>query len=120
MTKWHSIVNLTPHTVMVGHGPGAGTWPSFGVARVDPLPLGPVVGLPAPKRGTIYIVSVIVAERLPMRRDLRVPGDQIRDADGRVIGAGKLARPRDVSPALAILLALADADQLPTVGAEGA
>ena len=113
------IVNLTPHAVMVGEGPHAGTWPSSGVARVATLPLGPVVGLPAPKRGTLYIVSLIVAERLPMRGDLRVPGDQLRDAEGRVIGATRLARPRDVSPALAILLASAEA-AAPTVGAEEA
>ncbi len=41
------------------------------------------------------VVSLIVAERVPMREDLRVPSEQVRDDQGRVIAARGL-------PALAI------------------
>lgn len=45
-----------------------------------------VVGLPKPKRGTAYIVSLLVAWAHPLRKDLVFPYPLIRDESGRVIG----------------------------------
>lgn len=60
------IRNYTPHTITLA-GDTRTVLPSEGVARVDGLPLGPVVGLPDPRPGVLYVVSIIVAERLPHR-----------------------------------------------------
>lgn len=100
-----TLRNYTPHPVTITEGADAGVYESEGVARVDPLPLGPVVGLPRERRGQRILVSVLVAERLPMRGDLRVPTGDVCDRRGRVIGSLAVALPRDVSPALALLLA---------------
>lgn len=99
------IINLTPHTITIidDNGNVVGSYESAGLARVDSLPLGDVVGLPEPEDGTVYVVSVLVAERLPHRTDLRVPGGQVRDGDGRIIGCRSLAEPSCTSPALALL-----------------
>lgn len=105
MTK---IINLTPHAITITTGEHAGTYPSEGVARVDGLPLGPVVGLPPSTADTVYVVSIIVAEALPTRGDLRVPGEQVRDGAGRIVGCESLALPADCSPALAALTRLRD------------
>lgn len=105
------IINLTPHTIIIAEGPDAGSYRSDGVARVETLPLGPVVGLPAPRKGRLYVVSLIVAERVPMREDLRVPSEQVRDDQGRVVAARGLSLPRDVSPALAVLFAMVAAEE---------
>lgn len=104
MTK---IINLTPHplTMIDDDGNVVGSYESAGIARVDSLPLGDVVGLPEPEEGTVYVVSVLVAERLPHRNDLRVPGGQVRDGDGRIVGCRSLAEPASTSPALALLTA---------------
>lgn len=53
---------------------------------------GVVTDLPAPQHYTIYIVSRIVAEACPERRDLYIPDDTVRDNDGRIIGARALAQ----------------------------
>lgn len=103
-----TIHNLTPHVITVTAGHLAGTYPSEGVARVDRLPLGEVVGLPAPAEGHRYIVSVLVAERELMkvnsRNDLFCPGEQERDSGGRIVGCRSLVHPREASPALHELL----------------
>lgn len=104
----NTVVNLTPHDIALVDDQGFAreSYPRSGtIARVQGLPLGPVEGLPPPQEGTLYIVSVIVAERLPERRDLRVPGDQVRDAQGRIVGCRSLLLPEETSPALAMLLA---------------
>ena len=46
-----------------------------------------VVGLPDESDGTYLIVSRMVAERLPHRRDLIFPFGLLRDGDGKIIGA---------------------------------
>tara|TARA_Y100001937_G_scaffold117139_1_gene170050 strand:- start:15865 stop:16236 length:372 start_codon:yes stop_codon:yes gene_type:complete len=101
------IVNLTPHEVrFVGEDD---TWavPSEGIARVETtmydtreLPVsgiqvtrmerGEVVGLPAPATGTIYIVSGMVREAVPHRKDVFSPGALVRDEDGRVVACASL------------------------------
>lgn len=92
------IINLTPHDINLSSGeiyPRSGT-----LARVD-MPYGDVSGLPKEEEGKGYIVSVLVAERLPGRKDLLVPGAQVRDEKGRIVGCESLIAPHDASPALA-------------------
>jgi hypothetical protein len=100
-------INLTPHPITVVDGADTRTFPPSGsIARVE-LPLGPVTGVPDPQEGVQYIVSILVGEALPARRDLVIPGKQIRDTDGRIIGCRCLDLPEETSPALARLLRLA-------------
>lgn len=47
---------------------------------------GAVEGLPPPQDGVIYIVSGMVREASPERRDVASPGDQVRDKDKRPCG----------------------------------
>ena len=46
---------------------------------------GAVSGLPEPKKGVGYIVSLLVAQALPERSDLFSPGELVRDDQGRPI-----------------------------------
>ena len=51
---------------------------------------GEVEGLPEPREGVYYIVSMMVAQALPHRRDLLIPDtgpdSACRDENGRIIG----------------------------------
>ena len=47
---------------------------------------GEVTGLPACEEGTYLLVSAMVREALPLRKDLVSPGQLLRDDDGNVIG----------------------------------
>lgn len=49
-----------------------------------------VTGLPAPKRGVRYIVSSLVFEHLPHRKDLVAPADKVYSKGGQVIGCNFL------------------------------
>lgn len=52
-----------------------------------------VTGLPRWRKGVIYIVPSLVAERLPWwRRDVFCPGPAVRDADGVIVGAIGITR----------------------------
>ena len=51
--------------------------------------------LPDPRPGTVYVTSRVVAEHFPERTDLVWPDDLIRDADGQVVAARRLARRGD-------------------------
>lgn len=102
------IVNLTPHDVCVN---GVIILPSGIVARCkeDVIAIGnimyrgaeiPVIkkqfsdvyDLPDAEPGTIYIVSLVVAQALSgIRTDVFAVGDTIRDAKGKVVGAKSLA-----------------------------
>lgn len=99
------IVNLTPHEIRIGDTmiPSAGlarcatkTWPMY--IRGCPVPVvrqefGDVTGLPEPEEGTIYVVSMPVAQAVGRSRDdIFVPGEQIRDENGRIVGCKSLAR----------------------------
>lgn len=98
------IINLTPHSInffSTGYGVEE-TYPSAGVARVASkqghqidgpffsAPIwGEVEGLPAPKEGTIYIVSALVAGRCIGRTDVFSPGTgpndgAVRDEKGQI------------------------------------
>ena len=107
------IVNLTPHAINFQTDEGQVEIPPSGiVARVEEktevvgkvkigdghVPVirksfGQVQNLPEPREGTIYIVSLIVAQALAgTRSDIYVIGESIRDKEGRVIGARSLAQ----------------------------
>ena len=51
--------------------------------------------LPDPRPGTVYVTSRVVAEHFPERADLVWPDDLIRDADGQVVAARRLAKRGD-------------------------
>ena len=118
------LVNLTPHDVVLDLGagkqlriPASGMVPRLVLSEgrletlhvVDPsrpkathaVPL--VVGtvlhgadppLPDPRPGTVYITSRTLAEHFAERADLVWPDDLVRDAQGRVIAARRLASNR--------------------------
>lgn len=109
-----NIVNLTPHAITFykGHEPVLTINPSGQVARVSTtldtiwafecdgelIPVtttmfGDVEGLPEPAKGTIYVVSSLVAQRVgSMRNDIFIPNESVRDERGRIIGCRSLGR----------------------------
>lgn len=109
------IVNLTPHTITLldSNNQPLLLIASSGVARVSAQTTvigyyflkdievprthtvyGQIEGLPEPTRGTLYIVSGMVKSALAaqgiIREDVVVPGMQVRDEQGRVIGCRSL------------------------------
>ena len=106
------LINLTPHDIRIRTCSSTVAEPdpsdlvlsSTGSARVgtrstamEPRDGVPVIrteytaveGLPEPAEGTTYIVSLLVCQALPMRRDLVGPATgpsdgTIRDAQGRI------------------------------------
>lgn len=64
------------------------TWLGIPITRQN---FGKVTGLPAPKEGTRYIVSFRVAEACPDRKDLVIPGPDVLDDNGKVIGCHGLS-----------------------------
>lgn len=106
------IVNLTPYLLRLRAADGTEVEiPSAGVVRVAEsayeagavrtgkavIPLvrktfGAIEGLPAREQGTLYVVSALAvnAAWAVGRYDVASPGDFIRDAEGRVIGAASL------------------------------
>src|SRR5687768_2728252 len=77
---------------------------------------GTVVGLPEPQPGVYHVVSVIVVEAAVdagrPAHDLLVPGDQVRDAGGRIVGCRGLVDGVTASPAMAGRRAQAVADAI--------
>lgn len=105
-----NIVNLTPHAVSFINADGATVLtvePSGTIARVgsrtvqigtlNGLPVtqtefGEVQDLPEQKDGTVYLVSSLVAQRVPERSDVFIPAESVRDSAGRIIGCRSLGR----------------------------
>jgi hypothetical protein len=104
------VVNLCPHEIELRVGEAVVTIPSSGLARCAEereelglgavgdtfVPLvrcryGEVTGLPEPRPGTLFVVSHLVAQQLPQRRDLVVPDRLVRDERGVVVAAQALA-----------------------------
>ncbi len=99
------ILNLTPHAVQVGAKsfPPSGnlarceeTWQSEieetdGVNFLVGFKYGKT-NLPEPGGESLYIVSLPVALAEPDRTDLLISVGQIRDEEGKIIGAKGLAR----------------------------
>jgi hypothetical protein len=103
------LVNLTPHNIDIflpdeTHRviPPTGdiarvtqTFTSAGSIEGIPVvrtQLGDVFNLPDTEPGVYYIVSRMVIQALPQRKDLVAPGQLIRDDDGRPIGVRELIR----------------------------
>ena len=105
-----SIINLTPHAInfVTESGEELVTIdPSGSLARVttttvtigslNGIPVtqtvyGEVEGLPDPTADTVYVVSSLVASRVPDRNDVFIPNESIRDDKGRIIGCRSLGR----------------------------
>lgn len=107
------VVNLTPHAInFVSHaGEHVSLPPAGTVARVETsessdgvvdvegceievgriLDLG-VVGLPPEDGEAMFVVSRVVAQAAPERRDLLFPLDLLRDESGTVMGCRRLGR----------------------------
>lgn len=103
------LINLTPHDVQIWDGerlihriPAEETSarckenvkPTGEFVKIPLVELSyaEVDGLPEEKSNVIYIVSVLVAQQFPNRRDLLVPYDLVRNENGSIIGCRKLAR----------------------------
>lgn len=103
-------VNLTPHEIkFVKDGKVVkAVVPSGALARVsmkselvknmdDGIPVyvtnyGQVEGLPEPERNVVYIVSSLVAARVPDRLDVLVPYGFVRDEKGNIVGCQGLQK----------------------------
>ncbi len=109
----NKLINLTPHALNIKTSDGQVLKldPSGDVARVNTINkpvfsldtgnndtfipvhvvlFGDVIGLPSPQDGVFLIVSRIVKNAVPTRRDVLVPGAPIRNDDGVIIGADGL------------------------------
>lgn len=102
--KFENIINLTPHSLNIVTTDGnIVDLPSSGVARVASNKVmigsvngvglyqeqyGDVEGLPSKYEdlNAFYVVSRLVANAVPDREDLLVPGELIRNDEGQVIG----------------------------------
>lgn len=101
------IINLTPHdvTFILPEGEEVVIKPSGELARVatsektigsiNGIPVTKTVfkeveNLPEPKDGTVFVVSMAVASRVPEREDVFIPSNSVRDDRGRIIGARTL------------------------------
>jgi hypothetical protein len=106
------IVNLMQHPLVIQGKDGTRmTWESDGVARVGSTPgaveevegvsfaaptvYGEIEGLPAPKEGVIFVVSMLVASRA-QRPDVVSPGTGPNDGcvreGGQVVAVTRLIR----------------------------
>lgn len=105
MTK---LINLTPHTLNIVRADSSVlTIEATGkIARVSSKTevvevidgievieqtFGNIVDLPEPEEGTKYIVSRMVKNLVPERKDVLVPGLPVRDDKGNIIGAKGLS-----------------------------
>lgn len=110
-----TLVNLTPHPVLIQTGSGVTVRipPSgrvvrcpakpdrvLGTVQIDghPVPLvindvtRTVPGLPEPEEGVLFVVSRLVALAAPQRRDMVFPHDPVRDGTGRTAACRALAQ----------------------------
>ena len=106
------LINLTPHEIHVLRGRARVTLPTAGSAlwldveltESDDVILGELTipifevtvrgieQLPELIEGTLYVVSRLVAESYPDRRDFIFPNELVRDANGSVIGCASFGR----------------------------
>lgn len=52
---------------------------------------GEIENLPEPKPDTFYVVSALVAGRVPERDDVLITSNPVRDDSGRIVGCRELA-----------------------------
>lgn len=104
------IVNLTPHPVTIGSVtidpediPARASAKREKIASVkiegndnptsiNVVTFGDIEGLPDPKPQIFYLVSRIVAEACPDRKDLLMVDETIRDEKGRIVAASSLSQ----------------------------
>lgn len=111
-TKIQKLVNLTPHAItmmddnenilLVIEPSGNTARVSVRTERTETLAFddvvlatsksvyGSVEGLPEIEEGVVYIVSSLVAQRVPEREDVFIPNESVRDDKGRIIGCKSL------------------------------
>jgi hypothetical protein len=98
-----TIKNHTPHQITIHDGDKSvvyekvGAPPRLATVRtavgdvggheVVRTSFGTLEGLPPREEDVLLIVSAMVAEAAPERDDLAYPGEAVRDADGKIIGA---------------------------------
>ncbi len=101
-----TFVNLTPHTVVLNNGveyPTSGvvarvsaTYTDFSPDGIAEVRFGEPVGLPAPQEGILYIVSGLLKQACPDRRDLVSPATGHpacrRDDQGRIVSVPGFVR----------------------------
>lgn len=101
------ILNYTPHTVNIilesgeiynflSVGNARCVQTTVQVGEINNIPItstefGEVEGLPQEQKGIYYIVSRLILQALPQRRDLLVPNEVVRDEKGKIIGCKSLA-----------------------------
>lgn len=98
-----ALVNLTPHALHVHDLNGnVTTFPPSGtvarcaatttqVGEANGFPLfsttfGEVVGLPDEQEGVMLVVSALVRQAVPHRKDVASPGELVRDEAGNPVG----------------------------------
>ena len=105
------VINMTPHAVHIVSPEGVRIreYPaSGGTIRLksetvpdgmlsDGTPVtktvfGEPIGLPDEAPDTVYLVSQLVKNACPARKDLLVPAEVVRDADGNIVGCKSLGR----------------------------
>lgn len=108
------LINLTPHTITlrgsqgdisiepdprgparVTSSPGSPIGEVLGVPVFSAPTFGAIEGLPSPNKGEVFIVSAIVAGRLPVKRgDVVSPGTGPQDGairkDGQIVAVTRL------------------------------
>jgi hypothetical protein len=98
-----AVLNYTPHDINIGNviiSSSGNARVSEEINVVDSLndvdiiskKLGVVTGLPDEKHKQFIIVSLMVAQALPEREDLLIPGELVRDNTGKIIGCKNLCR----------------------------
>ena len=104
-----NFINLTPHAIKFFKPDGSTveipasgqlarlTTQTIQTDNIDGIPVtetvyGEVEGLPAPTEGNVYIVSSLVAQRVPDRTDVFIPAESVRDDQGRIVGCKSLGR----------------------------
>ncbi len=103
-----TIVNLTPHKITISSkdcsiqltlpsedNPARCEEVTKHLEEFDGFPVvlksyGEVENLPNPEKEVLYLVSMMVREACPDRKDLASPGDLYRNEDGEVMWAGSL------------------------------
>lgn len=103
-----NLINTTPHAVIIVDNDGkvlqtieksnisvrlsVQTVPNgfLGEIPLTKTVFGEPVGLPEYKEGTFYIVSQLVKSALPLRNDLLVPAEVVRDSNGVILGCKSL------------------------------
>ena len=109
------LINLTPHDITILFEDGTiltvpasatvarvassndtvgGVMTEGGTIPIKAVSYGEVTGLPPynPDKAQYFLVSSLVAARVPDRHDVLVPGDFVRDDKGNIVGCKSLNR----------------------------